>query len=39
MLLNAGYDVIEIGGGVAAWKESHLSTEPVKLAVLEGHNL
>jgi rhodanese-related sulfurtransferase len=29
MLLNAGYDVIEIGGGVAAWKESRLPVEPV----------
>jgi rhodanese-related sulfurtransferase len=29
MLLNAGYDVIEIGGGVAAWKESGLPVEPV----------
>jgi rhodanese-related sulfurtransferase len=29
MLLNAGYEVIEIGGGVAAWKESNLPTEPV----------
>ncbi|GHV02511.1 hypothetical protein FACS1894211_14040 [Clostridia bacterium] len=29
MLLNAGYDVIEIGGGLAAWKESGLPTEPV----------
>jgi rhodanese-related sulfurtransferase len=29
MLLSAGYDVVEIGGGVAAWKESHLPVEPV----------
>ena len=29
MLLNANYDVIEIGGGVAAWKECHLPVEPV----------
>ncbi|MDR3318941.1 MAG: rhodanese-like domain-containing protein [Clostridiales bacterium] len=28
-LLNAKYDVIEIGGGVAAWKESGLPVEPV----------
>jgi rhodanese-related sulfurtransferase len=28
MLLNAGYDVVEIGGGVAAWKESNLPVEP-----------
>jgi rhodanese-related sulfurtransferase len=28
MLLNAGYDVTEIGGGVAAWKESNLPVEP-----------
>ena len=29
MLLNAGYDVIEIAGGVSAWKESNLPVEPV----------
>jgi len=29
MLLSAGFDVIEIGGGVAAWKESNLPTEAV----------
>jgi rhodanese-related sulfurtransferase len=29
ILINAGYDVIEIGGGVAAWKESGLPVEPV----------
>jgi rhodanese-related sulfurtransferase len=29
MLLNAGFDVVEIGGGVAAWKESQLPVEPV----------
>jgi rhodanese-related sulfurtransferase len=29
MLLNAGLDVVEIGGGVAAWKESNLPAEPV----------
>lgn len=30
MLLNAGFDVVEIGGGVAAWKESKLPTVPVE---------
>ena len=29
MLLNAGFDVIEIGGGVAAWKELNLPVEPI----------
>ena len=29
MLLNAGYDVVEIGGGVSAWKELRLPVEPV----------
>ena len=29
MLLNAGFDVIEIGGGVSAWKECRLPVEPV----------
>jgi hypothetical protein len=29
MLLSAGFDVIEIGGGIAAWKESSLPVEPV----------
>jgi len=29
MLLGAGFDVVEIGGGVAAWKESRLPVEPV----------
>ena len=29
ILLNAGFDVVEIGGGVAAWKESNLPVEPV----------
>ncbi|MDR2047042.1 MAG: rhodanese-like domain-containing protein [Clostridiales bacterium] len=29
MLLNAGYDAVEIGGGVAAWKEARLPVEPV----------
>ncbi|MDR2107900.1 MAG: hypothetical protein LBP28_00350 [Coriobacteriales bacterium] len=29
ILLNAGYDVVEIGGGVAAWKAAQLPVEPV----------
>jgi rhodanese-related sulfurtransferase len=29
ILLNAGYDVTEIAGGVAAWKECRLPVEPV----------
>jgi rhodanese-related sulfurtransferase len=29
ILLNAGFDVTEIGGGLAAWKASGLPTEPV----------
>jgi rhodanese-related sulfurtransferase len=28
ILLNAGFDVVEIGGGLAAWKESNLPVEP-----------
>jgi rhodanese-related sulfurtransferase len=30
MLLNAEYDVVEIGGGVAAWKAAQLPVEPTK---------
>ena len=30
MLLNAGNDVVEIGGGVAAWKDCNLPEEPVE---------
>ena len=29
ILLGAGFDVLEIGGGVAAWKASGLPTQPV----------
>ena len=29
MLLDAGYDVVEIAGGVSAWKECRLPVEPV----------
>ena len=29
MLLGTGFDVVEIGGGIAAWKEARLPVEPV----------
>ena len=29
MLLDAGFDVIEVGGGLAGWKENGLPVEPV----------